>query len=154
MHTHADKKDKLELTFIGEDFWSCPVYKDQFGCLWKDINLGEGKPALYKSSNNDADGEPECPIDREFVIVVPQMKSDKSFQYMMLDRLRTDCDYYLTYGGRYAGVLAHKDERQQIEEMKKLWLAFSEEEKPEWLTWEQILAYEKQMCKDTEAINE
>ena len=30
--------------------------------------------------------------------------------------------------------------------MKTLWLGFSEAEKPEWLTWEQILNYEKQMC--------
>jgi hypothetical protein len=32
--------------------------------------------------------------------------------------------------------------------MKAMWLSFSEGEKPEWLTWEKILEYEKQMCAE------
>jgi hypothetical protein len=32
--------------------------------------------------------------------------------------------------------------------MKRNWLSFSEEEKPEWLPWEKILQYEKDMCGD------
>ena len=30
--------------------------------------------------------------------------------------------------------------------MKKLWLEFDEDKKPEWLTFAQILEYEKQLC--------
>ena len=40
------------------------------------------------------------------------------------------------------------DEKSQIENMKALWNSFPEEDKPEWLTWEDILEYEKQMCKE------
>ena len=42
-----------QLTFIGTDSWSRPVYKDENGKLWKDINLGEGKPHLHSASGND-----------------------------------------------------------------------------------------------------
>ena len=146
---HKEKKVILELSFVGEDDRSRPVYKDQFGRLWKDVGLGDyEKPFLHAAVNNVFDGEPDQPIGKEFVIIKPQERCDMEFQYMMLDRLRSDCDYYLGFGGRNAKVLAEKNERQQIEAMKKLWLSFPEEGKPEWLTWEQILAYEKQMCKD------
>lgn len=64
----------------------------------------------------------------------------------MLDRYRCDCDYYLGYGNRNPDVLPLKNERKLIEEMKRIWLSFSEEEKPKWLTWDQILEYEKAMC--------
>lgn len=62
---------------------------------------------------------------------------------MMLSRLVSDCEYYLGNGNRYPKNLWAKSESEQIEEMKKIWNLL--EEKPEWLTWEQILEYEKQM---------
>ncbi len=137
----------LKLKYIGDDFWSQPVYKDQFGKLWKDLNCGDSeRPDLYWPVNNEFDEEPYLPMGCEFVIIKAKEKSGKEFQYMMLDRLRSDCDYYLGYGNRHAGVLARGDEREQIEAMKKLWLEFDEDKKPEWLTWAQILEYEKQMC--------
>ena len=64
----------------------------------------------------------------------------------MLDRYRCDCDYYLGYGNRNTDVLSSKDEREHIESMKKMWLNFPDGEKPKWLTWDQILEYEKAMC--------
>ncbi|MFN2891883.1 LPD11 domain-containing protein, partial [Escherichia coli] len=33
-----------------------------------------------------------------------------------------------------------------IEDMKKRWLECADDEKPQWLTWEQILEFERQMC--------
>lgn len=74
------------------------------------------------------------------------MKYDKKFRYMMLSRMKSDCDYYLGYGNRNAGQLWADDENAQIDNMKALWNSFSEEDKPEWLTWEELLEYEKQMC--------
>jgi hypothetical protein len=67
----------------------------------------------------------------------------EKFNYMMLDRLRSDCEYYLSYENRYAGHLWAGDEQKQIVEMKVLWNSFPRDKKPEWLTWEQILRYEK-----------
>jgi NAD(P)H-flavin reductase len=70
---------------------------------------------------------------------------DKRFNYQMLSRLQQDCEYYLGYGYRCKKHLYYKDEQEHIDEMKKLYNSFSDDEKPEWLTWEEIEAYEKQM---------
>ena len=51
-----------ELTFAGIDEWSRPVYKDQQGKLWKDVNLGDGTPYLHSVADNEFDGEPDMPI--------------------------------------------------------------------------------------------
>ena len=68
------------------------------------------------------------------------------FSYTMLDRLRSDCAYYLGAGGRNPDRLWAKNEASHIKHMKELWNSFAETEKPYWLTWEQILAYEAEMA--------
>ena len=73
------------------------------------------------------------------------LKSEKHFRYMMLDRMRQDCEYYLNYGGRSAKVLWAKDEKQHIQNMKDVWNSFDENDKPEWLTIEEIEQFEKRM---------
>ena len=75
-------------------------------------------------------------------------KYEPRFRYMMLDRLRMDCVYYLGYGNRNADQLWTCDEKEQIENMKDLWLTFSEEDTPEWLTWNDILDFAKKMGVD------
>lgn len=73
------------------------------------------------------------------------LKSEAEFRYMMLGRFREDCEYYLNYGNRNSKALWSLDERKHIENMKALHNSFEENDKPEWLTWEQILEYEKLM---------
>lgn len=73
------------------------------------------------------------------------LSRDKHFRYQLLDRMRSDCDYYLGYGNRHPKYLWAGSEKEQIDTMKALWLSFSEENKPEWLTLERIEAYEKEM---------
>lgn len=70
---------------------------------------------------------------------------DKTFRYMLLSRLQSDCDYYLHYGGRHPKVLWAGDETRQIEFMTKLHESFGAGEKPEWLTMEQIRHYAAEM---------
>lgn len=70
---------------------------------------------------------------------------DKKFYYQLLSRMQMDCDYYLGYGGRNPKQLWANSEIKQIEAMKYIWNSFSENEKPEWLTWEELLNYEKDM---------
>lgn len=70
---------------------------------------------------------------------------DKTFRYMLLSRLQSDCDYYLHYGGRYPKVLWAGDETRQIEFMTGLYDSFGADEKPEWLTMEQIRQYASEM---------
>lgn len=51
---NENAKTKLVLEYTGMDDFSCPVYKDQFGKLWKDIDLGkEPEPNLYSLSFNE-----------------------------------------------------------------------------------------------------
>ena len=69
------------------------------------------------------------------------------FDYMMLSRLKMDCDYFLGYGDRYEAHLWAGNIPGQIAEMKKIWRKFPEEGKPEWLTWEDILDYERKMTE-------
>lgn len=70
--------------------------------------------------------------------------ADDRFNYMMLDRLRCDCDYYLNYGGRNAkhSLWAH-DEQKQIDKMREIYDLL--QIKPEWLTREQIDEYATRM---------
>jgi len=64
-------------------------------------------------------------------------KEDK-FNYMMLSRLQSDCEAHLGISNRKI-----VDVENHIRAMKDLWYGF--EEKPEWLTIEQIEEYEKEM---------
>lgn len=74
------------------------------------------------------------------------LKSEPKYRYMLLDRLRQDCVYYLRseVGGNPENLCTGNVE-QQIEEMKAIWNSFPDEDKPEWLTWEEILEFEKKM---------
>lgn len=73
------------------------------------------------------------------------LQKDLTFRYMLLGRLQSDCEYYLNYGNRNTNRLWAGDESRQIALMKRLHDSFSEEEKPEWLTMEEIIAYGKEM---------
>ena len=70
--------------------------------------------------------------------------AEDRFNYMMLDRLRCDCDYYLNYGGRNAkhSLWAH-DEQEQIDKMRELYDLLPI--KPEWISKEQINEYAARM---------
>lgn len=68
-------------------------------------------------------------------------KKDKKFRYMMLDRLRQDCDYSLRYFDGSENVLWAKDKQSQIANMVALWKTFEPEDRPEWLTWDDIENY-------------
>ena len=70
--------------------------------------------------------------------------ADDRFNYMLLGRLKSDCEYYLSYGGINAkrGLWAH-DEQAQIDKMRELYDSLPI--KPEWLTREQIEEYAARM---------
>lgn len=74
------------------------------------------------------------------------LQSDEEFRYQLLDRMRTDCEYYLGYGNRHPKYLWADNEVEHIAAMKALWNSFPEEGKPEWLHYAKILQYEKEMC--------
>jgi hypothetical protein len=73
------------------------------------------------------------------------LQADESFRYQLLSRLQSDCNYYLGNGNRSKKALWAGDETEQIIVMKQIWNSFSPDDKPEWLTWDEILNYENKM---------
>lgn len=65
------------------------------------------------------------------------------FEYMLLSRIKQDCDYYLGNGNRHASHLWAQCEVAQIAKMRELFEMLPA--KPEWLTADQIDAYETAM---------
>lgn len=75
---------------------------------------------------------------------------DNTFKYHLLDRMRTDCNYYLGNGNRLSKYLWALDEKEHIEIMKAIYNSFNEDEKPQWISLEDIKNYEKEMCANKE----
>ena len=73
------------------------------------------------------------------------LSRDKAFEYQMLARLRADCEYFLGNGGRCEKYLWAGNIADHIKEMRNRWEGFADDEKPEWLTKEQIDDYERRM---------
>ena len=69
---------------------------------------------------------------------------DHSADYVLLDRLRADCDYFLGAGGRSEKHLWAGNVHAQIKKMRELYDVLPE--KPEWLTTEAIDRYAAQMA--------
>lgn len=69
---------------------------------------------------------------------------DHSGDYVLLDRLRADCDYFLGAGGRSEKHLWAGSVYAQVKKMRGLYDALPE--KPEWLTAEAIDRYAAQMA--------
>ena len=80
------------------------------------------------------------------------LSKDDTFRYMMLDRLKTDCNYFLGNGNRNEKHLWAGDVDKQIKLMKDLYNSF--EEKPEWISMQDIENFEKQMKETNESLNE
>lgn len=140
----------MKLIYSGIDDWNRPTFEvENTGTYVKDINCGN-KPMFLCWSNpkNDPNGEADYPFDSEDIELIgydPDYK-ELSIQYMFLDRLRSDCEYYLGYGDRSPRYLHEQDERLHIEEMKRIYDLFPDDMKPEWLSLEDIEEYERKMC--------
>ena len=73
------------------------------------------------------------------------LQHDLKFRYMLLGRLQADYEYYLGFGNKSPRRLWAGSEKTQIEYMTKIHDSFRGNEKPEWLTMEQIKEYSKAM---------
>lgn len=74
-------------------------------------------------------------------------KKEPKFRYMLLDRLRQYCDYYLRIVGSSNCLLADS-QKQQIQTMIDIWNSFPYGDKPEWLAMEQIKEFAQNMGVD------
>ena len=159
---NINENGKLTLTFIGYDDFSNPTYKTETGRILKDLNDNIELPCLYTVIGNDIDSEPNESINNiekykglQIVIIGRENEptKDEKFRYMMLSRLKQDCDYYLGNGNKAVKYLWAGSEADQIQEMKDRYSTFSDDKKPEWLTWDDILRYESLMCNAGEQNN-
>ena len=67
------------------------------------------------------------------------------FKYRLLDRQRADCEYFLGNGNRNESELWAGAVGTHIKSMLLLYDSFREEDRPEWLTREQIEDYGRRM---------
>ena len=140
----------LELTKVGEHHMDGGLYKDKQGNYYVDCHSEPENGmfgTVYKlSPSNEPDGEPDVSFDGVIFITNPPSEREKrekafKFDYMMLSRMKADCEYYKTsehYNHAHFSTIA-----QTISDMKKRWQKLPKDLKPEWLSWEQILEYEK-----------
>lgn len=145
--------DKLILNYLGEDYLGLPVYDDEDGELLKDINGGMGELNLHTICG-DVDGDPNQSISKikkyqGLEIIVLGRNNDTTEEeksnYALLSRLQSDCEYFLGFGCRGTNSLWAKDVESQIAKMKELHDSFPSTKKPQWLTYDEILRYEKLM---------
>lgn len=68
-------------------------------------------------------------------------KYEPTFRYMMLSRMKMDCDYYIRMDTNNPKHLWAQDEKEQLANMVALWKTFEPDDRPEWLTWGDIVYY-------------
>lgn len=74
------------------------------------------------------------------------LNESSEHQYMMLSRLKSDCEYYVgRYGHGLERTLYTQDVESHIQLMKDRWNALPEDGKPMWLSMQDILDYESVM---------
>lgn len=65
-----EKQEVLKVKIVGIDNWDRPVYQDEKGKLYKDVNLGTGCLSLCTATNNQFYGEPDTQIEDNIKIEV------------------------------------------------------------------------------------
>ena len=71
--------------------------------------------------------------------------NDSRFLYQMLDRLKSDCKYFLSDGNGCEKYLWASSVKEQISAMKEIYNKL--DKKPTWLTMKQINDYESKMIQ-------
>ena len=82
---------------------------------------------------------------KEAIEFVTKSSNWPQYGYMTLDRCRHDYQFYLGYGRRQDKFLYMGNPQDQIDFMRALYDKL--DDKPEWLTLEQINEFEKRMIK-------
>lgn len=140
----------ITLNYTGyRDFNDDKVYKSE-----DDIYFAKDDWGTIIYIGKDPDNDPSGDVrqfdkykDVEFITAGDENLPTEveRFNYMMLDRLRMDCDWNLGNGSIYGQRIWADTMEEHIAEMKRLYNSFVEDKKPKWLTWEQILDYEKEL---------
>lgn len=142
----------MKVKYVGfGGYIETPCYEDENGKLYFDENNGKNGLNLYtgayRTEWGEICGEPNRRVEEPVECDDPFVRHPREFDYMMLSRYKSDCDYFLGYGNGYEGHLYFKEVNEHCNEMKKLYESFADEDKPEWLTAEQIEEYRVKMIE-------
>jgi len=129
-----------------------PCYADKNEKLYFDLNDGNGELNLYTGAyrypeDKDICGEPYDEVKVPVYCENPFVRHAREKDYMMLGRLLSDCNYFLGNGNGYTGHLYYDEVDKHCDEMKKLYLSFSEKDKPEWIDLDIIENLRTKMLK-------
>lgn len=143
---------KVKYIGFGGGYMEYPCYEDENGKIYFDMSDGRGKLNLCTGAyrhpeDGDISGEPNETVTEPVECDEPFVRHPREFDYMMLSRLRMDCEYFLGNGNGYEGHLYYKEVNEHCDEMEKLWNSFADKDKPEWLTMDQIKEYREKMLK-------
>lgn len=149
---------QLNIIYVGVDGFNLPVFKHEtekrYYCS-VEILLSYGENPNFEEilkhelyfKGNDFDSEPDYPINSKKDIEINiinkndfEPPSNQSFDYMMLDMLRSKLDYYYGYGNKSPNCLKNGNLVDHINSMKEIYNKLTI--KPVWLTLEQIKKYE------------
>lgn len=144
---------RMKVKYIGfGGYTEYPCYEDENGKIYFDTNDGRGELQLYSGAYRHPEDEDDYIYGEPHIKITEPVECDKPFvrhprerDYMMLSRLQMDCNYFLGNGNGYEGHLYYKSVEVHCDEMEKLWNSFAAEDKPEWLTMEQIKENRKKM---------
>lgn len=138
-------------------YWSSPKY-DVDGEPDYAFKLKEGKTFMIIDSTKkkfESDLPEYIPSEEQLnaqeYLKKFNLNSKDEYKYMMLGRMKRDCEYYLGFGNQNTEVLWAKEEHEQIDIMKNLFESFPDDKKPKWISLEDITTYENQMissCKE------
>lgn len=131
------------------NIWIDTIYDDSDEDNKNEIDLDE---ALGLKENNNLSAKTNNNINEDFDMDKFIAEHDDSFKYQLLDRMKGDCEYYIANKENDENNhLWVKNAKDHIEYMKKLYNSF--DEKPEWLTMQDIENFEKRMLDDTDTEN-
>lgn len=140
----------MKVKYVGfGGYMEVPCYEDENGKIYFDENDGRNGLNLhtgaYRTECGEICGEPCNRVVEPVECDDPFVRHPREIDYMMLSRMRSDCDYFLGNGNGYEGHLWGGSVEKICDEMERIWNSL--EEKPEWLTLEQIEEYRREMMK-------
>lgn len=140
-----------ETTGMAVMSWDGAAYSDPITGEPRSFDAGAGRPGMRRE---DAEAvlagalELDPTLGGKLPAPDPDGEALHRSDYMLLSRLKQDCDYYLGYGNRAEKHLWAGDADSQVAKMRELYAVLPE--KPEWLTAEQIDEYERRMAPSAE----